>query len=445
MSTILLSTWGSYGDLFPYLALAIRLKQLGHAPIVATCPFYRDIVERAGVGFHPVPPDVDPTNDTLLARVMDPARGSEVVVRELAAAHVRAAFDATRTAARDADAIVTHPVAFAGPLVARALGRPWLSVALAPTTFFSIHDLPLLPPAPGLMRLMRSTTVTARAFMGLARRVTRSWTAPARELARELRLPDAGDPLYEGQYSPFGTLALYSPVLGGPQPDWPPHTTITGFVFHDQEPTLDAALQAFLDEGEPPIVFTLGSSAVGAPGAFYDESARAAETLGRRAVLLVGKYSAAPTGPRARGVFAAAYAPHAALFARAAAVVHHGGVGTLAQALRAGRPMLVVPHAHDQPDNAFRAARLGVARVLDARRYTAARVERHLRALLDEPQYRARAEAVGARVAAERGTDVACEAIVRVAHGGPNLQVRPQRADLKVRPSDDDGDVARRS
>jgi UDP:flavonoid glycosyltransferase YjiC (YdhE family) len=419
MSTILLSTWGSYGDLFPYLALAIRLKQLGHAPVVATCPFYRDIVERAGVGFHPVPPDVDPTDDALLARVMDPARGSEVVVRDLAAANVRAAFEATREAARDADVIVTHPVAFAGPLVARSLGRPWLSVALAPTTLFSIHDLPLLPPTPWLLRAVRTTTSTARAFMWLARRMTRAWTAPVRELARELQLPDAGDPLYEGQFSPFGTLALYSPVLGGPQPDWPPRTTITGFPFHDQESTLDLELQAFLDAGEPPIVFTLGSSAVGAPGAFYDESTRAAEALGRRAVLLVGKYGGAPTGPRARGVFAAAYAPHAALFPRAAAVVHHGGVGTLAQALRAGRPMLVVPHAHDQPDNAFRAARLGVARVLDARRYRAARVERDLRALLDEPRYRARAEAIGARVAAERGTDVACEVIARCAARSP--------------------------
>ncbi|HWB30663.1 MAG TPA: hypothetical protein VG736_09190, partial [Vicinamibacterales bacterium] len=83
--------------------------------------------------------------------------------------------------------------------------------------------------------------------------------------------------------------------------------------------------------------------------------------------------------------------------------------------LRAGRPMLVVPHAHDQPDNAFRAARLGVARVLDARRYAAARVARHLRALLEEPSYRARAELIGARVAAERGTDVACEAIAALA------------------------------
>jgi UDP:flavonoid glycosyltransferase YjiC (YdhE family) len=371
------------------------------------------------VGFHPVPPDVDPTDAALLARVMDPARGSEAVVRELAAAHVRAAFDATREAARGADVIVTHPVAFAGPLVARSLGRPWLSVALAPTTFFSVHDLPLLPPDPWLLRIVRTTTTTARAFMWLARRVTRAWTAPVRELARELKLPDAGDPLYEGQFSPFGTLALYSSILGGPQPDWPPHTTITGFPFHDQESTLDPGLQTFLDAGDPPIVFTLGSSAVGAPGTFYDESTRAAEALGRRAVLLVGKYGGAPTGLRARGVFAVAYAPHAALFARASAIVHHGGVGTLAQALRAGRPMLVVPHAHDQPDNAFRAERLGVARVLDARRYTAARVERDLRTLLDEPQYRARAELVGARVAAERGTDAACEAIVRCAARSP--------------------------
>jgi len=92
--------------------------------------------------------------------------------------------------------------------------------------------------------------------------------------------------------------------------------------------------------------------------------------------------------------------------------VHHGGIGTTGQALRAGKPMLVVPHAHDQPDNGFRVSRLGVARVLDARRYTTSRVIRHLRALLEEPSYRQRAADVGRQVSAERGTDVACDALV---------------------------------
>lgn len=187
---------------------------------------------------------------------------------------------------------------------------------------------------------------------------------------------------------------------------------MTGFVFHDQDEAIDDELGAFLEEGDAPIVFTLGSSAVGAPGAFYEESVRAIEILGRRAVLLVGKYGDAPTGRRGRDVFAAAYAPHASLFARAALVVHHGGVGTTGQALRAGKPMLVVPHAHDQYDNADRVRRLGAARVVDARRYRAETVAVELRRLITEPAYARGAAAAGVAVSGEHGADAACAAML---------------------------------
>jgi len=418
LKRIVLATWGSYGDLFPYLALAIRLLERGHQPVLATSGLYKDIVEQAGVEFRPMPPDIDPTDTALMARVMDPARGSEVIVRELLAPRVRESFMALRDTAQGADLLVTHPITFAGPLVGRATGMPWLSGVLAPTSVPSAFDLPLFPPLPQVVRLARTTPAMARGFLWLADRITRAWTAPVAALARELGLPDAGNPLFTGQFSPHGTMALFSPIFGPPQQDWPPRATATGFVFHDQSENLDSGLRTFLDAGEPPVVFTLGTSAAGAPGRFYDESARAVEILGCRAVMLIGQFppaSADRTWPP--GVFATAYAPHAPLFRRAAAVVHHGGVGTLAQALRAGRPMLVVPHAHDQPDNAFRAKALGVARVIDASRYRAAPVARHLRALLGDSAYRVRAGKVGRAVAAEQGCDVACDVILDACRG----------------------------
>ena len=104
-------------------------------------------------------------------------------------------------------------------------------------------------------------------------------------------------------------------------------------------------------------------------------------------------------------------APHQLLFPRAAAVVHQGGAGTLAQAVRAGRPMVVVPHAHDQPDNAFRMARLGVARIVRPRSYRAPRVAHELERLLGEENYRARAAEVAATVRSEGGAASAAAAI----------------------------------
>jgi rhamnosyltransferase subunit B len=160
-------------------------------------------------------------------------------------------------------------------------------------------------------------------------------------------------------------------------------------------------------------VFTLGSSAVAAAGRFYDESARAVDAIGARAVLLTGPQPEnRPAGPLSPNIFVADGASHQLLFPRASIVVHHGGIGTTGQALRSGHPMLVVPFAHDQPDNAHRVRRLGVARVLYPKRYQAASVAAELRALLRERAYAERAEVVGRLIREEDGTEGACQVIV---------------------------------
>lgn len=416
---ILLASWGSHGDLYPSLGLALRLQARGQSAVLATCPYYRPIVERAGVEFQPLRPDVEPSNTRLLERIMDPARGSEVIVRELMIPALRDQHRDLLAAARGADIIVNHPVTFAGPIVAGQLGLPWLSTVLAPLSFFSVSDFPALPPWPRTVVVHRAFgALTGRIAKSVARRITRDWTAPVRALRAEVGLPPAADPLYEGQFSPHGTLAMYSRVLGAPQPDWPPRTHVTGFVFYNgPDARLPDAIAAFLDAGDPPVVFTLGTSAVGAAGTFYEESAKAAQRLGRRAVLLTG---GAPEN-RLRGrvpsdVLVADYAPHELLFPRAAAIVHHGGAGTLGQALRSGRPMLVVPFAHDQPDNAYRVSRLGVARVLYPSQYNARRVVGHLRALLEERSYARHAAEAARTVSAEDGADAAADVIVSSIH-----------------------------
>jgi UDP:flavonoid glycosyltransferase YjiC (YdhE family) len=105
------------------------------------------------------------------------------------------------------------------------------------------------------------------------------------------------------------------------------------------------------------------------------------------------------------------YAPYAELFPRAAAIVHQGGIGTTAQAMRSGRPMLVMPYGHDQPDNAVRVARLGIARTIARRHYTPARAAAELRPLLDKPVYGQRAAAVGKALQQEDGVRAACDAL----------------------------------
>lgn len=411
MARVVLACWGSFGDLYPSLGLAAELKASGHTPVVATSLLYQELVVRTGAEFAPVRPEVDPSDTALMARLMDPIRGSEFIIRELLVPAVRDAYADLTDAIRGADLIVSHPVTFAAPLVAERHGVPWLSTVLAPTSLFSVHDFPLLPPAPGLMRAARGSPWIARAVLRLAYAVTARWTAPIRKFRSELGLPKAPDPLYSGQFSRFGTLALFSRVMASPQPDWPPHTTLTGFVFHAEDEPLDDELRAFLDAGDPPIVFTLGTSAVASPGAFYRESVSAALALGRRAVLLVGHHPENRPPGLPSSILAVPYAPHAPLFARAATIVHQGGAGTTAQALRSGKPMLVVPHAHDQPDNAARVARWGAGRVLSATRYRKDRVVKHLGALATDGEYARQAERAAAVVRSEDGVGRACAAI----------------------------------
>jgi UDP:flavonoid glycosyltransferase YjiC (YdhE family) len=193
-------------------------------------------------------------------------------------------------------------------------------------------------------------------------------------------------------------------------------------------------LEEFLASGPPPLVFTLGSAAVLNAGDFYEQSARAAEALGQRAVLLVGHDERnQPSRTLPDSIIAAPFAPFSDLFPRARAIIHQGGVGTTAQALAAGKPMLVVPYSHDQPDNARRVARLGVAGVIRRRDYNASAAEREIRSLLADPRKNEAAAELGSRVSSEDGTREACDALERFALSGPALS-EDRRHPQKQRP-----------
>ena len=416
---IVLATFGSLGDLHPYLALARELKGRGHEPVVAASEHYRPKVEGMGIGFRPVRPDhPDPaTVVALVKRILHLRKGPERLIREYMMPVIRETYEDTRAAAAGADLLVSHPLTFTVRLVAEKQGIPWASSLLQPMGLFSAHDPPVLAPAPFLAAFRSLGPGFHRPLFRLAKWSVRSWSEPWRRLRADLGLPPAReDPMFEGSFSPLLVLALFSPVLAPPQPDWPPRTVAAGFPFLDRpgEAELPEPLARFLDGGPPPVVFTLGSSAVMDPGLFHEHSLAAAARLGRRAVLLVGSDPAHRPASLPPGSIAVEYAPFAALFPRAAAVVHPGGIGTTAEAMRAGRPMLVVPHAFDQPDNAARAVRLGIARSVPRRRYGPARVERELRVLLEDPAYARRAAGAGERIRAEDGARTAADAIEEV-------------------------------
>ena len=418
MPRIVIATYGSLGDLHPAIALALELRRRGHPVVLATSENYRGKIAALGLEFHALRPDLLADGERVVAEIMDGPRGTERLMRDHLFPTVRVMHEDLATIVGDTDLLVASELVFAAPLLAATRGVRWVSYFLAPISLFSTSDPPILPVARGLRWLPRLGAPAMRFVKWAGRHVSHSWWRPLRDLRRELGLPPGGHPLFEGKFSPRLNLALFSSVLQSPQPDWPTSMVQTGFCFFDEigedadrRPALPPEVEAFLQAGDPPIVFTLGSAAVYLAGNFYAESAQAAARIGRRALLLLGNNPPPPDLPAS--VLAWDYLPYRRIFPRAAAVVHQGGVGTTAQTLRAGRPMLVVPFAHDQFDNAARITRLGSGRTVSRERYRAGVVARELSLLLTDARYSERAAALGTWVQAERGVEVACDAIER--------------------------------
>ena len=415
---IVLSNIGTFGDINPLIALALELKRRGHVPVLALPAVYEAKILPLGLEFHAIRPDIDPTNTILVEMVYDVKKGTEHGLRDFLFPALRQTYDDLLDAATKperADLLLLGELNYAGPLVAEVTGIPWASYVLAPLSFFSAFDPPVLPPYPRLARADRFVPGMGRAIRRLARFVSRKWPEPIYALRRELGLAKGANPLFDAKHSPNLVLALFSPVLGTEQKDWPAHTEITGFCFYDADAgnaELPPHLEEFLAAGAPPVVFTLGSAAVLAAGRFYEYSARAAVKLGIRAVLLIGTDQRnRPPQALPESICVAEYAPYSALFSRAAMVVHQGGVGTTAQCLRAGKPMLIMPYSHDQPDNGRRMERLKVAQVIQRGDYTPLRAARRLKAMLAEPQLAQRAASVAQQLAHEDGARSACDAL----------------------------------
>lgn len=414
---IVLSNIGTFGDINPLVALALELKRRGHVPVMALPNVYRPKIEPLGLEFHATRPDIDPSNSALVAMVYDVKHGTEHGLRDFLFPSLRQTYDDLLDAATKperADLMLLGELNYAGPVVADVTGIPWASYVLAPLSFFSAFDPPVLPPYPRLARADKLAGF-GRVIKRVARFTTRKWPEPIYALRQELGLPRGENPLFDAKHSPHLVLAMFSRALGVEQKDWPPNTLITGFCFYDSDAgnaALPEHLEEFVAGGEPPVVFTLGSAAVLAAGDFYEVSAKAAIKLGLRAVLLIGsdpRNRPAQTLPES--ICVAEYAPYSALLSRSSLIVHQGGVGTTAQCLRAGKPMLIMPYSHDQPDNARRMRRLNVSRTIQKAAYKPAGVARKIRAMLDEPRFAEKAQAVARRLGKENGVKTACDAL----------------------------------
>lgn len=418
---IILCTAGSLGDLHPFIALGVALKAQGFQAEIATSVEYGAKVEAEGLVFHRVGPGVAQLSADLgmdLAEITRAiARSDRFLFDKVMLPYLETWTREVEVVARGSSAVVGATFAAGAAMAAEMAGVPYVSAALQPTVVFSAYDPPFLPRAPWLAPATSGARLWLnRATIRLARASTDPWTKPINRVRASLGLPASEANLFfDGAANADLALGLYSPLLSPVQPDAPAGFAVTGYASYDSEAggpvVMPPELDRFLDAGSAPVVFTLGSAAVHIPGGFYVESLKAARRMGRRTVLLVGPEGdpGVADGPDA---IALPYAPYSKLFPRATAIVHQGGVGTTQQALRAGRPQLVVPFLGDQFDNGARIVRLGCGATLSRRAYRAGRVATVLDRMLADPTLVGTATRLGVVASREDGAAVAADRIV---------------------------------
>lgn len=414
MARIILSTNGSLGDLHPFLAVGAELRARGHDIRFAVMVPFHAAVQAAGFALDPLPNDRmshGPGDDRAIY-------GSNTGVSALRAAFRRrilptlpAKIAALRAACAGADLLVASGLQFPAPIVADLTGIPWASVTVTPlslpSAFFAPN--PQVPAGPPALRLA-ATRLGWLLGAALLRQIA---DHAINDVRRSYGLLPRRNLMLDGNMSAtFTSVAISSVFLPRP-PDWPRHVHMTGFCFWDTPSTWQAPaeLTTFLNASGPIIAVSSGSAAptvheVFTP--FYRTSIDAIRRVGARA-LVIGAAPGVIPDPLPPDVFALPFAPFSLVYPRCAAVIHHGGIGSVAQALRAAVPMLVVPWGFDQAFNGARVAELGVGQWLPRSAYTPDRVAPLLADLLHTPSYRDRAQQLAYALTQENGVRTLCD------------------------------------
>ena len=417
---VLLLTIGSAGDVHPFIGLGLALKRRGHRVKVITNPYFGDAVARCGLELVPLG-TVDLFRQSLANPDLWHVRRGTSVVFDLVLNGLRETYDAVASNYIAGETVlVSSSLGLAGRIAQDKLKIPTATVHLSPAQFRSLIAPPILP---GLwMPAWLPMWVKRQIWAGGDRFVIDRMLAPRiNQLRRDVNLPAVDGILREFWNSPDLVLGLFPDWFCPPQTDWPPQTQLTGFPLYDESDTsnIDPVLDDFLHSGPPPIVFTPGS-AMHHGHRFFASSVKACLKLQSRGILLTRHAEQLPKQlPDSIRHFE--YAPFSRILPRVAALVHHGGIGTSAQAMAAGCRQLVTPFAHDQFDNAQRLQQLGVARVIKAKSYTASRAMRELALLLRDDQVTGACRSVASKFEGDRSIEKTCGLIESLMPKSPRM------------------------
>lgn len=356
---IIVTAIGSAGDINAMLMLTCQLNARGHAVTFIANGFFERKVRAAGVDFCALGEAELYHKATLDPDLWDPRKGFSAVWRQLNES-LPLNLELIEVNLRDDSILVGSTVAFASRIAQEKFGKKGSTVHLAPSCIISgcepmsMPGLAFFPNLPLPMRHMFMSAIDRIWLDGVCK-------DDLNVFRQRNGLPPVKSVMKTWIHSPDQVICAFPTWYASPQDDWPPNTVMTGFWIYDrpEDQRLTPELEEFLKAGDPPVIFTAGSAMAQAKKHF-ETAIAATRKAGMRAVL-VSAYPEQIPQPLPPEIFYANYAPFSVLFPRASIVVHHGGVGTSAQGLAAGKPAMVTPFAHDQFDNAYRLAKLGVA------------------------------------------------------------------------------------
>ena len=413
---VLLPTMGSAGDVHPFIALGGALKARGHRATILTNPLFQALIESQGLGFLSVGTSEEAHNAIANPDLWHLRKGFKIIAQVI----VPAIADVYRLIERHADAdtvVAFSSLAFGARLAQEKLGIASASVHLQPSVIRTYADQGMF----GNIRLSASHPQWFK--QGLFRLVDtlvldRSLKKPLNALRATLGLPPIDRVMHRWMHSPQLVIAFFPEWFAAPQPDWPENVHAVGFPLWDSggEAALLAEAAEFLDAGAAPIVFTPGSAG-STMQRFFRESVRAARQLDMRAMLVTNYPEQVPRSLSAN-IKVFGYLPFSQVLPRAALLVYHGGVGTLAQGINAAVPHLVVPHGYDQFDSGWRIEELGLGGTIPETRYRAKRVVRTIDLILGDKAAAQRRRQYAARIDSAGAVERACELIEGLAHQG---------------------------
>jgi rhamnosyltransferase subunit B len=377
-------TIGSAGDLFPFLAMALALRARGHRVSFLAPGQHSPWVLPTGLPFTGLPAEEAVLHDPDL---WHPTRGFGVVWRATRPAMARIVPFVDALPPDEACVLLVHPLALPEADLCRKR-RPGLKIAaayLAPQNLPTVYDPLLVGPwrVPSWVPLAARRALWRWAMRTFIDPVALADVNAARAIQGLSRVETLGDAVFK---VPDLSLTLFPAWFAPTQPDWPQPLLRADFPLYD--PNADAMLapelESFLQAGAAPLAFTHGTGNTQA-AAYFQAAFEAAQRLGRRAIFLTPHRGQVPAALLPSMLWQD-YVPLRRLLPHLAVLAHHGGIGTTAEALRAGTPQLIVPLAHDQFDNAARVTALGAGASLPASRLNAGRLERALAQVLGLPR-----------------------------------------------------------